>query len=188
MELDPDSWEVNKEAGRLALHDRRIEDAARHYRKAAEVMDNDFHTWGMLVTCLHALGDTEGIKECAEHMVSEAQKALAEDPGNGSALGIAAGGMAILGDFQRARETIDRAMLLDPDNDNMRYNFACVLATRMEDFTAALSLLSTTLLRSRVHFVHAQTDTDFDGLREDPRFIDLMKRAGSRFGIAGKAD
>jgi len=188
LELDPDSWEVNKEAGRLALHDRRIEDAALHYSKAAEVMEDDFHAWGMLVTCFHALGDEAGMKECAEHMVSKAQKALADDPGNGSALGISAGGMAILGDFERARETIDRAMLLDPDNDNMRYNFACVLATRMKDFTAALSLLSTTLLRSRVHFVHAQTDTDFDEMREDPRFVDLMKRAGSRFEIARKAN
>lgn len=188
LKLDPDSWEVNKEAGRLALADRRVNDAAGHYRKAVEVMDGDFHAWAMLVTCLQALGDSEGVQEGAEHMVSESQKALAEDPSNSAALGITAGGMAIRGDHDKARETIERAMLLDPDNDTMRYNFACILATYMSDADAALSLLSTTLMRSRMHAQHAHSDPDLDPLREDNRFVELMGRARSRFGIAGETD
>jgi adenylate cyclase len=117
-------------------------------------------------------------------MVSEAQKALAEDPSNGAALGIAAGGLAIGGEHERARELIGRAMLLDPDNDNMRYNFACVLCCYMQDHEAALSLLSTTLMRSRNHLRAALTDPDFDCLRDDPRFDDLLTRASERFGLA----
>ena len=39
-----------------------------------------------------------------------------------------AGGLAALGETDRAREWMERAMLIDPDNLNMRYNFACMLA------------------------------------------------------------
>ena len=184
LRLDPDSWEVNKEAGRLALAGGRIADAAGHYAKAAEVMESDFHAWAMLVTCLRPLGDDAGVKHAAERMISESKKALAEDPSNGAALGIAAGGLAISGQHDRARESIERAMLLDPDNNTMRYNFACVLATHMADNQAALSLLSSTLMRSKVHCRAAITDPDLDGLRNEPAFLDLLERATKRHGIA----
>ena len=54
----------------------------------------------------------------------------------------------------------------------------------MQDKEAALALLATTILRSRTHFVAAQTDPDFDCLRDDPRFGELVERARTRFGTA----
>ena len=183
LRLDPESWEVNKEAGRLALHQRRIEDATRHYRKATELVESDFHAWALLVTCLQAAGDADGVKHGARMMISQSQKALSEDPSNGAALGIAAGGLAICGEHERAREWIERAMLLDPDNNNLRFNFACVLACYMHDNQAAVALLSTCLMRSRVHLLAAETDPDLDALRGDPAFEGLMERARKRFGL-----
>lgn len=183
LAIDPDSWEVRKEAGRLAASQRRLEDATAHYERAAELMENDFHAWALLATCYQAANDKEKLLNAAKHIVSESQKALAQDPSNGAALGIAAGGMAISGDHQRSRETIERAMLLDPDNDNMRYNFACVLANYMKDRDAALALLSPTIMRSRTHLIAAESDRDFDCLRDHPRFVDAMERARQRFGL-----
>jgi adenylate cyclase len=186
LALDPQSWEVRKEAGRLASSQRRLADATEHYERATELFESDFHAWALLVTCYQAAGNAEKVQSGARRMVSEAQKALLDDPSNGAALGIAAGGIAIGGEHERAREWIDRAMLLDPENDNMRYNFACIFACYMQDKESALALLATTLLRSRTHFVSAQTDPDFDCLRDDPRFAALMERARARFapGVA----
>ena len=183
LKLNPESWEVNKEAGRLALHQRRIEDATRHYKKATELVESDFHAWALLVTCYQAAGNEAGVRQCAQMMISQSQKALAEDPSNGAALGIAAGGLAITGEHERAREWIERAMLLDPDNNNMRFNFACVLSCYMGDTSAAVALLSTCLMRSRVHLLTAETDPDLDNLRGDPRFEELMERARKHFGL-----
>ena len=184
LALDPQSWEVRKEAGRLAMAQRRIADATEHYERATELLESDFHAWALLSTCYQAAGDAEKVQSSARKMVTEAQKALVDDPSNGAALGIAAGGLAIGGEQERAREWIDRAMLLDPENDNMRYNFACIFACHMQDKEAALALLATTMLRSRTHFVAAQTDPDFDCLRDDPRFGELVERARTRFGAA----
>src|SRR5206468_6905978 len=50
IRLGPDSWEVNKEAGRFYLSRRDVPTATRHYEKAAELMETDFHAWAMLST------------------------------------------------------------------------------------------------------------------------------------------
>lgn len=183
LRLDPDSWEVNKEAGRLAKAERRFADSARHYEKAVEVMENDFHAWAMLTCCYQALADRDGVQRGGAMMVSQAEKALAQDPSNGAALGIGAGGLAITGQHERAKEWIDRAMMIDPDNHAMRYNFACVLAAYMDDKKAAFALLATTLPQSRAHLMASATDPDLDGLRDDPRFMKLLADSKKRFGI-----
>jgi adenylate cyclase len=183
IRLGPDSWEVNKEAGRFYLSQRDLPSATRHYEKAAELMDTDFHAWAMLSSCYQASGERAKLREAAKMMVSEAQRAVQQDPSNGAALGILAGGYALLGEEAKTREWIDRALLVDPDNLNMRYNFACVLAG-LGDKEAALKMLQSTMPRAGEFQVRvADTDTDLDLLRDDPRFQALIAQAKKRLGI-----
>lgn len=183
IQLGPDSWEVNKEAGRHYLNRRDIPAATRHYEKAVELMESDFHAWAMLSTCYLATGEQAKLRDCAKMMVSEAQRAIQQDPSNGAALGILAGGYALLGEEAKTREWIDRALLIDPDNLNLRYNFACVLAG-MGDKQEALKMLQSTLPRAGEYQVRiAETDTDLDCLRDDPRFISMLDKARKRLGI-----
>jgi adenylate cyclase len=184
LRLGPDSWEVNKDAGRFYLLQRDVEAATRCYEKAAEVMDTDFHAWAMLSSCYHALDDKKKKLEAARMMVSEAEKAVQQDPSNGAALGILAGGHALLGDEERTREWIDRALLIDPDNLTMRYTFACVLAGHLEDKEGALKMLETTLALASAPLVRiAISDTDLDPIRDDPRFEKMIAAAKNRLGI-----
>jgi adenylate cyclase len=182
--LGADSWSVNKEAGRFYLSRRDVPAATSHYEKAVELMETDFHAWAMLATCYSALGEQAKHREAAKRMVSESQKAVQQDPSNGAALGILAGGYAILGEVEKTREWIDRALLIDPDNLNMRYNFACILAAALRDKEAALKMLESTLARSGAYQVMiADTDTDFDGIRDDPRFQKIIADAKKRHGM-----
>jgi adenylate cyclase len=183
IRLGPESWEVNKEAGRYYLMNRDVPTATRHYEKAAELMETDFHAWAMLSTCYQALGERAKLREAAKRMVSESQLAVQQDPSNGAALGILAGGHAILGEKEKTREWIGRAMLVDPDNLNMRYNFACVLAI-MGDKEAALKMLQSVLSLAGAYQIRvAETDTDFDSIRDDPRFQRMLTDAKKRLGI-----
>ena len=184
LRLGPDSWEVNKEAGQLWLHRRDIPRATRHYEKAVEVMETDFHAWAMLATCYQALGEKAKLQDTAKMMVSEAQKAVQQDPSNGAALGVLAGGYAILGEEEKTREWLDRAMLIDPDNLNMRYNFACVLAAHLGDKDGALNLLERSMVNCTETLVRlTETDPDLDALRDDARFQAMLSEAKARLGI-----
>jgi adenylate cyclase len=185
LELAPDSWEVNKEAAHIRRLRGDIAGARRHLEKCVELMDNDFQAWAVLSTYYHAEGRTDKVREAAAKMVSESEKALQQDPSNGAALGVIAGGYAILGEKERAREWIERAMLIDPDNVRMKYNFACVLATHIQEKDEAIRLLDITLaLSSETIFKVALTDPDFDSLRDDPRFRKIVNRERKRHGMA----
>jgi len=189
IELGPDSWEVNKEAGRFYLTKRDLPAATRHYERAAELMDTDFHVWAMLSTCYHAQGDAAKVREAAKMMVAKSQAAIQQDPSNGAALGILAGGYALLGEQDKTREWIDRALLVDPDNLNMRYNFACILAGYIGDTAEALKLLQSTMAVASESLVRiAENDTDLDCLRDDPRFQKLIADSKKRHGIKDEAE
>jgi len=179
IRLGPESWEVNKHAGRFYLNKRDVPTATRHYEKAAELMENDFHAWAMLSTCYQASGDTAKLRQAAKRMISESQLAAQQDPSNGAALGILAGGYALLGEKEKTREWIDRALLVDPDNLNMRYNFACVLSI-MRETDAALKMLQSALSmsgRGAYQIRVAEADPDFDNIRDDPRFGEVIAEA-----------
>ena len=184
VSLGPDSWEVNKEAGRYFLSRRDIGAATKHYEKAAEVLDSDFHGWAMLSTCYHAAGDEAKVRAAAKMMVSEAQRAVQQDPSNGAALGILAGGYALLGEKAKAHEWIERALLIDPDNVNMRYNFSCVLAGYLGDADGALSLLQSTMaIAGELQVRIAETDPDLDPIRDKPKFQAMLAAARKRLGM-----
>ena len=44
--LDPESFEANKEAGRLKFRQGHIAEALAHFAKAAALMDGDYHDTG----------------------------------------------------------------------------------------------------------------------------------------------
>jgi adenylate cyclase len=184
LRLSPDSWEVNREAASLCMAQKKISEAEGFYERAVSLIESDYHSWALLVTCRQALGNREAVLRDAQMQLSQAEKALAEDPSNGAALGICAGGHAILGRREQAMETIDRALLIDPDNYNMRYNFGCVLAVYLREYDAALDLLEPALAQGKVTLIrNAAVDPDLDSLRGNPRFDAMLAAAQERLGI-----
>jgi adenylate cyclase len=181
LKLGPDSWEVNREAARIAALERKVDDAVSFYEKAVSLIESDYHSWAVLVTYYRAQGNNEGVLRGAEMMLSQSQKVLAEDPSNGAALGISAGGHAILGHRDEAMETIQRALLIDPDNLNMRYNFACILSAYLAEVETALDLLEPVLAGAGATLVKAAAvDPDLDPLRENRRFRKMLVDANKR--------
>ena len=163
---------------------RRLEEAATHLEKAVSLMQSDVHAWARLVTLHHALGNRAAAKVAAETTITQAEHVLAQDPSNGAAISFGAGAYAALGNGERAREWMDRAMLVDPDNLSMRYNFACTLAAFMDDKEAALSHLERSLATAGAfHLNLAEADPDLDSLRGEPRFESIMARARERLGV-----
>lgn len=81
------------------------------------------------------------------------------------------------------QEWIERAVLLDPDDLNMRCNLACVLVTIAHDPEAGLDMLGFVLERCLADVVNwAHGEADLDPVREHPGFRALVAAAQARLG------
>ena len=183
LHLDPESYDVNLAAGQLNYVLRRFDEAIRYYEKAATIVETDFRSASMLVSCHNAIGDKEGARRAARRSLERCEKIVAVEPDNGSAMGFAVGALAVLGEAERAKEWAERALLLDPDNVNLRYNFACSLITDLHDYEAALDLLGPRFETMSIEVLNwIRTDPDLDPIRDHPRFKAMLAAAEARLG------
>jgi adenylate cyclase len=188
LRLNPESWEVNKEVARLLYRQRKLAEATRHLEKATELMESDFHGWGMLAACYLAQGDQEALLRCSQKLAAQVQKALARDPDNGAALAFGALAFSVMGEMDRARDYIDHALLLDPENLYMRYNLAWPLLAYFADRDATIEMLEPALEKAGRNLIRlAANDPNLDRIRDDPRFRTMLEAAEERVGLTGAA-
>jgi len=181
LQLDPESFEVNARAGRIGYIGGRVKDAVGHFEKSTALVESDLDGPFILISCYTVLGDVENTRRIARMALERAEKALAQDRGNGYAMGVGVGALAALGESDRAKEWMDRGLLIDPDNLLLRYNLACTLAAWLNDPEAALAMLGPVLERDHGdNTATAKVDPDLAGLREDPRFQAMIAAAEAR--------
>ena len=179
--LDPESHQVNKCAALLRFRQQQLEESVRYFEKAVALEEGDFGSPGMLITCYNALGNREAARRAAEITLGRVEKVLAHDPNNGSAMGHGSWALAVLGQGDRSRDWMGRALLIEPENMTMRYNFACALARSLNDKEAALEMLGPAFEKMAAGLLnHAKIDPDFDCIRDDPRFKAMVAAAEAR--------
>ena len=166
-----------------------IKAAIPFFEKAASLMDSDYSNPGLLMSCYYSLQDQDGVKRAAKTCLERAERAIAKEPTNGPALAMGANALSLFGEKDRAREWIDRALLLDPDNLSMRYNLACSLALELGDPEGALDALQPYFerVRSKTHIRHLEADPDFNSIRAHPRFRKMLVAAKERLGMLAPA-
>ena len=185
LKLDPNSWEVNREAARMLFRHNHIPDAIPFFEKAVSLMDTDWHNPLMLVTCYRSTGDKGHLQKAAQVTLARAQNAIAKEPTSGHALVAGANALLILGDEDRAFDWGRRAILLDPDNLVMRYNLGCAFAWQ-SSAEKTLDMLEPFFERvnSSTHMRHIEVDPDLDPVRDDARFKQMFGAAKQRLGMA----
>jgi adenylate cyclase len=173
---------VIRSAAYLSYRRQRLEDAIRYWEKATHLMNTDINSPAMLMSCYVAVGDSAGARRSAQISLSRAEKAGAQDPSNGAIMAYSAYALATLGEAERAKERMNRALLIDPDDWNMRYNFACVLLIHLDEPDAALDVLGPVLENVAASYFlnHLKVDPDFVRLRDNPRFTAMIQAAAAR--------
>lgn len=91
----------------------------------------------------------------------------------------AAGSYADLGQVDKAREIMDAALAARPDDWRAHYNYACLLALNDDSEAAIAELQRAHELEPEEVSKHAEGDSDFDSIREDPRFSAVAGEANA---------
>jgi hypothetical protein len=79
-------------------------------------------------------------------------------------------------------------MLIDPENLQSLYNFACSQAARLDDADGALDKLESFFERAPPSFLSwAKVDPDLRSERQTPRFIAMLALAEARLANADGA-
>ena len=184
--LAPESYEVNRSAGCLMLRKNRVEDAVVCWERASRILATDVYCTSMQICCYQALGDREAMHRAAQQTLERADLNLARDPNNAPIIAYSAYALAALGEAERAKERMQLAELIDPDNLNRSYNFACALAVFLDEKEAALDVLDRVFPRLAQGFFNCTvTDPDLDPLREHPRYKAMEAAAIARLKAGG---
>ena len=181
LKLDPDSWEANREAAIITIRQGRLKEALPLFEKAASLMETDYRSAALMMSCGMGVGDESAARRGAEMAVERAEQVLAKDRGNTAALAYGAGGLGYLGETQRAKDWMRQAILLDPDNIVQRYNLACAAVANIGDVDTAVEYLGPFMDKATQYQIYlAETDPDLDRLRDDPRFKRMLAVAKTR--------
>jgi adenylate cyclase len=182
LSQDATSYEVIRSAAYLSYRTQRLDDAIRYWEKATLLMETDINSPAMLMSCYVAVRNTEAARRSARTALSRAEKALAQDPINGAVTAYSAYALATLGEAERAKERMNGALLIEPDDWNMRYNFACVLLIHLDEPDAAMDVLQPVLANVAADYYlnHIKVDPDFIRLANNPRFKAMIAAAEAR--------
>jgi adenylate cyclase len=184
LRLDPKSFESNNGAAYVALATRRFEDAIRYYEAAGAADETAFAPRFMAIQCHEALGDRAGAQAAAREAVARLEKLTAAEPDNAGAYAYGSAALVILGETERAKSWAEHALLLEPNDGLVGYNLACGMI-RAGEIDYALDLIEGAFKRLGPDTVRwAQTDSDFDAIRDLPRFKAIMAEAETRLGGA----
>ena len=176
--LDPNSFEAHYFYARYCFVRGDLERAASLFERAGEVKPDDYQSWCLLIHVYRSLGRTDQIEAAARKGIALAEKELAMHPENPRPAALGAAGLLAVGEMERSREWLTRALAIDPDDLLTLYNASCVYA-HLGEAERALDLLERFLpLANDLNRAWIKHDSDFDSLRGHPRFQKILEQIG----------
>ena len=170
IRLDPNSFESHYFYARACFAQGNLERAAALFERAAELKPDDYQANSLLTMIYRSIHRDKDIDVVARKAVERAELELTLHPENPRPAYLGAVCLVVLGERERAKEWLARALAVDPDDTQGRYNVACVYS-QLGDFESALGLLEQLIPRlSQNQKSWLKVDSDFDPLRSHPRF------------------
>jgi adenylate cyclase len=174
LELDPDSFSTHFLYARSSILAGDLARAAKLLERASEIVPSHYQPPCMLIQVYRSLGELEKMRQVALKAIPLAEQELTlhpEDP-RPAHFGVAA--LIEIGQNDRAREWISRALAIDSDDPATLYNCACAYG-KLGEVDAALDLLEQVLQRGSPGYKEWMAhDSDMNPLRNHPRFEKLV--------------
>jgi adenylate cyclase len=184
LDLDHTCEEGLTQAGYASLALGRPLEAIRYYEGAIAVNPDALRAVGMVTQAYRDAGQAENELAAARRLLALVERVVAAAPDHGHALGWGVAALACLRDGQRAKDWARRALLVDPENILLRHNLACSVI-RLGEVDFALDLLEKTVMNySEGQLMWMDRDSDFDSIRDSPRFVSMMAKARAKTAAA----
>ncbi len=180
LSLPAASWEANRTAAQLLFRKGDFARAIPHLEVATKSWDHG--SAALLVTCCAATKDAAGTRRAAQEAIKFAELMVISDPANGSGFASAARGFAALGEAERAKKWVRKALAVDPGNLAMRYSLAATVAAYLKEWGEALEILEpfAESVRFVPHLKLLERDPSWNGIRNDTDFEAMLNRARRR--------
>jgi len=175
IRLDPNSFEAHYFYARACFAQNKMDRAADLFERAAKLKPDDYQASAMLTMVYRTIGRESEVARAARNAVECAERELALHPENPRPAYLGAVCLITLGEQERAREWLSRALAIDPDDILTQYNVACG-HSMLGDFELAFDLLQ----RMLAHANHEakswiRLDPDLEALRALPRYQKLLE-------------
>jgi adenylate cyclase len=160
---------------RSSFANGQITRSAELFAKAAELRREDYQSPILLAQSLRMLGRMSEALEADREGIRRAERALALDPNDPRALSLGAQGLFQDGQRARAQEWARRAVELCPEDAATLICAAC-LSAKLGHKEEALDFLERVLARGWGKRGWIEHDPDYDNLRNEPRFQNLLTK------------
>lgn len=174
LRLAPNHWDALYYYARSSFASGKAEQAEALFRRAADARHEDFESPNLRILCLRSIGrGAEDVKQVAMEAVRRSERALMLNPYNARCLSLVACACIDADQPEQGLEYLRRALEAEPDGMSPLVNGACLYA-RLGKKDESLAMLEKVFGRGWGHRSWIENDPDYDSLRDDPRFRQLL--------------
>jgi adenylate cyclase len=177
--LDPNSFEAHYFYARACFTQGKLERAAALFERAAEIKPDDYQSLTLVIQIYHSLGRDRDKEDAARRGIERAERELTLHPENPRPAYLGAAALVRLGEADRAKEWLSRALAIDPDDILTQYNAACIYSL-LGDIEPAFDLLERLLPHAgrELYAGWIKHDSDLNALRGHPRYQKVLELIG----------
>ncbi len=175
IRLDPDLFEARYFYARHCFVHGNQEKAVKLYEDAIRIRPEDYQSPLLVAQSYDDLGRPEDAVAARLKGIALAEQHLKFTPDDARAMYMAANGMAALGQNEKAREWVERAIAVRSDDAMTLYNAGCIysLVGCVEQALSCLERGAELGVAEKGWYEH---DSNLDRLRGHPRFRTLLAR------------
>ena len=178
IRLNSNSYDAYYRYGRYSFARGNIEKSAEMFLKASEVRLEDFQSLLLYAQSLKMLGDHRWQDSLREGLM-RVRKHLELNPTDRRALSLGAASLFDNREKKEAIEWMNKAIELYPEDGTVIFNGACLFAKNGSK-EKAISLLDIAVEKGYGNKEWIDQDQDYDSLRNEPGFMELMKKLNEK--------
>lgn len=180
LKIDPTNYDALYLYGRSRFAEGNQEHAAELWSRAHDAQPDEFQSVSLREMALRGLGRNEEARKSAEQALALIQRRLSLNPDDLRALTMGAGNLIKLGRVEEGLKNIEHAIRLAPNDSGVLYMAACNYALAGETDKSLAALEKRVELGGRNFKDWVVQDSDFDSIRDDPRFLKLLADPSTR--------